>query len=99
MPVRLIPLSKLPKGTRNRISKVKLTPEWKEAMATLPNLKKGSAMMVEFSAATLKLGKTTAQRFKRLLIRDLSLKGLKDLNTFFRGKDEKGHPVLYITKK
>lgn len=99
MVVRLIPVTKVPRGTRRRISKIKLTREWKEALRKLPRVNKANAVAIEFSHATLKLGKTTAQRFKRLLAQELKVRGFTDLRLRFCGKDTKGQPVLYILKK
>ena len=98
MSVRIIPLSKLPKATRNKSTKIMLSPEWKDAVSKVQFLKKGNAMAVEFSPETLRLGKTTAQRFKRLFVRELTRMGMTELRAFFRGKDGRGQPILYIAK-
>lgn len=99
MSVRLISLDTIPKATRNRASKITLTPEWKEALTALHKIKAGKALEIKFSSETLKLGKATAQRFKRLLIRELKQKRLDDLKAFFRGKDSRGYPVLYVARE
>jgi hypothetical protein len=99
MPVRVIPLTRLPKATRQRRSKITLTPEWEAAISKIPSLRKGNALVIEFSPETLKLGRATAQRFKRLLTRELKSTEAKGLRIFFRGRDADGQPVLYIASE
>ncbi|SRR6266704_5987401 len=99
MPVRLIPLDKLPPQRRKKVSPITLTSEWTETLKKLPTLKAGSAIMVEFSTETLKLGKATPDRFRRLLVRELKALGRIDLKASYRGKDSVGNPVLYVIKR
>jgi hypothetical protein len=57
------------------------------------------ALMVEFAPETLKIGKSTPDRFKRLLAAELTAMGLSDkLRLSFRGKSESGVPILYVIR-
>jgi hypothetical protein len=99
MPVRIIPLDKVPSQRRRRVSPITLTAEWGETLKKVGGLKLGSAVMVEFSAEMLKLGKATPDRFRRLLIQELRALGRSDLRVSLRGGGEAGIPVLYVIKK
>jgi hypothetical protein len=90
MSVQRIPLSDLPKSTRNRTSPIKQTRDWKQAVEHIRK-QDFEALRIEFAPTTLQLGKRTPLMFKRLLGAELKKLGLGDKwRTMSRGK------VLYV---
>jgi hypothetical protein len=105
MPVQSIQINELPKATRNRVSPIKLTKDWRE---TLERIKAGDfeALRVEFASETLDLGKATPDRFKRLLTAELRRLGryhgmdlYRGTKLTFRGKSATGAPILYVIRR
>ncbi len=105
MPVQSIDINNLPKATRNRVSPIKLTRDWRE---TLERIKAGDfeALKIEFARETLDLGKATPDRFKRLLTAELRKLGsyhgmdlYRGTKLTFRGKSATGAPILYVIRR
>jgi hypothetical protein len=102
MAVRKLSLNELPPVRRNRDTPIKHTPDW---LDTLHHLQGGKfeVLQVEFAKETLALGKSTPERFKRLLQREIAEKqyepaGFK-VRCFFRGRDRAGNQILVIVKE
>ena len=105
MPVQKIEINDLPKATRNRVSPIKLTKDWRDA---LDRIKAGDfdALRIEFARETLDLGKATPDRFKRLLTAELRKLGsyhgmdlYRGTKLTFRGKSDTGAPILYVIRR
>jgi hypothetical protein len=57
------------------------------------------ALKVEFAPETLKLGKSTPDRFKRMLAEEIkTLKPGAGIRLTFRGKSANGAPILYVLR-
>lgn len=98
VPVTEITLDQLPKARRKRVSPIKKTRDWKE---TLERVIAGDfeALKIEFSPETLKLGKSTPDRFKRMLAEEIkTLKPGSGIRLTFRGKSPNGVPILYVVR-
>jgi hypothetical protein len=98
MPVQRITRAEVPKATRKRISRIKRTHDWEEAVRQIRGAD-FEALMIEFAPETLKIGRATPDRFKRLLAAELRSMGLSErFRLSFRGKAESGAPILYVIR-
>jgi hypothetical protein len=95
MSVKLV--KEVPKATRNRVSPIKLTKDWRDA---LERIKAGdfTALKIDFDPTTLALGKSTADRFRRLLQAELKSIGVRGVRLTFR-KSEAGVPILFVVRR
>lgn len=99
MTVKSIDFSDLPKARRNRVSPIKRTQDWQEALRRIRSTE-FDAIMVEFSPETLKLGKSVPDRFRRLLAAEIKAMGLDSfVRLTFRRDSPDGTPVLYIVRR
>jgi hypothetical protein len=98
MPVKEITLDQLPKARRKRVSPIKQTRDWKEAVDRIIS-GNFEALKIEFSPETLKLGKSAPDRFRRMLAEEIkALKPGAGIRLSFRGKSANGVPVLYVLR-
>ena len=98
MPVQRITRAEIPKATRRRVSRIKRTHDWEETIRQL-KMPDCEALKIEFAPETIKIGKSTPDRFKRLLAAELRSMGLSDkFRLAFRGKAENGAPILYVIR-
>src|ERR1700739_2584316 len=95
--VKSISLSELPKSTRNRKSAIKSSQDWIDTIEAI-RADKFEALRIEFSKETLALGKATADRFRRMLRKELERMGRGDLTVSFRGRSANNAPILYLLR-
>ena len=96
--VKTLTFDELPKTRRKRISPIKKTRDWKDAVDRITS---GDFEVVEidFSPETLNLGSSVPERFKRMLADEITRLGLA--STFrltFRGITT-GEPILYVVPR
>jgi hypothetical protein len=96
MTVSTLTRDQLPKAKRIRVSPIKLTKDWQDTVSGIANLEAGRVLQVELDNETLKLGKSVPERFRRLLQAELAQGDRVGLKVIWRGKDERGVPVLYV---
>lgn len=96
--VKTITVDQLPKARRKRISPIKKTRDWKDAMDRI-NSGDFEALEIDFSPETLNLGSSVPERFKRMLADEITRLGLASkLRLTFRGLTTK-EPVLYVVRR
>jgi hypothetical protein len=96
--VKTITVNELPKARRKRISPIKKTRDWEDAIDRITS-GDFEALEIDFSPETLKLGSSVPERFKRMLADEITRLGLASaLRLTFRGLTTR-EPVLYVVRR